>query len=64
MKYVNIALDNLPEQQRLAFKKKILEDQPVKDIAREMGINKKTVQNLCSLAVSRIREQLKKLKFP
>lgn len=58
-KYVNIALDKLPNQQKLAFTLKYFDGLKIKEIAKVMGCSDGAVKKYIFIATNKLRGQLK-----
>ena len=54
--FLNTLIDQLPEKRRAIFIKSRIEDLPVKEIARQMSISPKTVENQLTSALKFIKE--------
>ena len=59
LEYLNTLVNQLPKKRRLIFIKSRIEGLPIKEIAREMGIRPKTVQNQLTSAIKFIRANWK-----
>jgi len=57
-KSYEIILDSLPPQRRAIFQMRFQDDLPAGDIAHQLGLSKKTVQNQLSMAFEQIRVSL------
>lgn len=59
LQMVNDMMDRLPEKEREVFRKHFLQNLPIEKIAEQQGVEKKTVQNQRSQAITKIRQMLK-----
>lgn len=60
-KYIDRAIDQLPERCRLIFVLSRFEDMSYQEIADKLGISRKTVENQVGKALRLLREQLEPL---
>jgi len=60
---LEILIDRLPEKRKYIFIERKQHDKPVKQIAAEMGITPKTVENQITRALNFLKEELQKEKF-
>ncbi len=56
-------IERLPEKRKQIFIERKINDKPLKQIAREMGITPKTVENQLTRAISFLKEELQKESF-
>jgi RNA polymerase sigma-70 factor (ECF subfamily) len=59
MDYLNTLIDQLPEKRKAVFIKRRIEDLPVKEVARQLNISPKTVENQLTSATKFIKENWK-----
>lgn len=64
MSYLNTLVEQLPEKRREIFIKSRIEDISVKEIAAQMGISPKTVENQLTAAIKFIRSNWKVHNLP
>ena len=60
---LEVLIDQLPEKRKQIFIERRQHDKPVKQIAEELGITPKTVENQLTRALNFLREELQKDRF-
>jgi len=60
---LDLLISRLPERRKQIFIERKINEKPVKQIAREMGITPKTVENQLTRTLNSLREELRKDSF-